>query len=54
MENYLVSFAEQIFEQVKGFSEYGFPESYAASFALLVYTSSWLKRHRSAEFWRDC
>ncbi|RZI62962.1 MAG: error-prone DNA polymerase [Rubrivivax sp.] len=48
--DYPVSFAEQIFEQVKGFSEYGFPESHAASFALLVYTSSWLKCHRPAEF----
>ena len=48
--NYPVSFAEQIFEQIKGFSEYGFPESHAASFALLVYTSSWLKKHRTAEF----
>ena len=44
------AFAEAIFEQIKGFSEYGFPESHAASFALLVYTSSWLKRHRPAEF----
>ena len=48
--DYPVSFAEQIFEQIKGFSEYGFPESHAASFALLVYTSSWLKKHRTAEF----
>ena len=48
--DYPVSFAEQIFEQIKGFSEYGFPESHAASFALLVYTSSWLKRHHPAEF----
>ncbi|ANH68750.1 error-prone DNA polymerase [Mitsuaria sp. 7] len=48
--HYPVSFAEQIFEQIKGFSEYGFPESHAASFALLVYTSSWLKRHHPAEF----
>ncbi|KAI1697378.1 error-prone DNA polymerase [Ditylenchus destructor] len=44
------AFAKAIFEQIKGFSEYGFPESHAASFALLVYTSSWLKRHRPAEF----
>ncbi|OWQ93967.1 error-prone DNA polymerase [Roseateles aquatilis] len=44
------TFAEQIFEQIKGFSEYGFPESHAASFALLVYASSWLKHHRPAEF----
>ncbi|MBS0340664.1 MAG: error-prone DNA polymerase, partial [Proteobacteria bacterium] len=44
------SFAEQIFEQIKGFSEYGFPESHAASFALLVYASCWLKCHHPAEF----
>ena len=44
------AFAERCFEQVKGFSEYGFPESHAASFALLVYASAWLKRHHPAEF----
>jgi error-prone DNA polymerase len=44
------SFAEQIFEQIRGFSEYGFPESHAASFALLVYASCWLKCHHPAEF----
>lgn len=43
-------FAEQIFEQIKGFSEYGFPESHAASFALLVYASCWIKRHEPAAF----
>ncbi len=43
-------FAEQIFQQIHGFSEYGFPESHAASFALLVYASCWLKRHAPAEF----
>jgi len=43
-------FAEAIFEQIKGFSEYGFPESHAASFALLVYASCWLKCHHPAEF----
>ncbi len=43
-------FAEQIFEQIKGFSEYGFPESHAASFALLVYASCWIKCHHPAEF----
>ncbi|MBO9689567.1 MAG: error-prone DNA polymerase [Mitsuaria chitosanitabida] len=47
---YDLSFAQAIFEQIKGFSEYGFPESHAASFALLVYNSSWLKKHRPAEF----
>ena len=44
------SFADAIFEQIKGFGEYGFPESHAASFALLVYTSSWLKRHEPEAF----
>ena len=39
------SFAQRCFDQVKGFGEYGFPESHAASFALLVYVSSWLKCH---------
>jgi len=47
---YESTFAEQIFEQIKGFSEYGFPESHAASFALLVYASSWIKRHEPAAF----
>ena len=44
------SFAKQIFNQIKGFGEYGFPESHAASFALLVYVSCWLKRHTPAAF----
>jgi len=44
------AFARSIFEQIKGFSEYGFPESHAASFALLVYASSWIKCHHPAEF----
>jgi error-prone DNA polymerase len=44
------AFADNIFEQIKGFGEYGFPESHAASFALLVYASSWLKRHEPAAF----
>jgi error-prone DNA polymerase len=43
-------FAECCFEQIKGFSEYGFPESHAASFALLVYVSSWLKCYDPAAF----
>ena len=47
---YEESFAKAIFEQIKGFSEYGFPESHAASFALLVYASCWIKRHHPAEF----
>jgi error-prone DNA polymerase len=44
------AFAKAIFEQIKGFSEYGFPESHAASFALLAYASCWIKRHHPAEF----
>jgi error-prone DNA polymerase len=47
---YDIGFARQIFEQIKGFGEYGFPESHAASFALLVYTSAWLKCHEPAAF----
>ena len=47
---YEKQFAEQIFEQIKGFSEYGFPESHAASFALLVYASCWLKHAEPAAF----
>jgi error-prone DNA polymerase len=43
-------FAERIFEQVKGFADYGFPESHAYSFALLAYESSWLKCHEPACF----
>ena len=44
-------FAERVFAQIKGFGEYGFPESHAASFALLVYVSAWLKRHHPAAFY---
>jgi DNA polymerase III alpha subunit len=47
---YSRAFALQVFEQIKGFSGYGFPESHAASFALLVYASAWLKRHHPAAF----
>ena len=47
---YTSAFAEQIFEQIKGFGSYGFPESHAASFALIAYASSWLKRHEPAAF----
>ncbi len=43
-------FAEQVFGQIRGFGEYGFPESHAASFALLVYVSAWLKCHHPAAF----
>lgn len=42
------SFARRIFEQIKGFGDYGFPESHAASFAILVYFSAWLKRFEPA------
>ena len=45
------AFAERVFEQIKGFGEYGFPESHAASFALLAYVSAWLKRHHPAAFY---
>ena len=45
-------FAEQVFQQIRGFGEYGFPESHAASFALLVYVSAWLKHYYPAEFMR--
>ena len=44
------SFAERCFQQIEGFGEYGFPESHAASFALLVYVSAWLKCHYPAAF----
>jgi error-prone DNA polymerase len=44
------SFGEALFEQIKGFGEYGFPESHASSFALLVYASSWQKCHYPAHF----
>jgi len=47
---YRPEFAEAICRQVEGFGEYGFPESHAASFALLVYVSSWIKRHEPAAF----
>jgi error-prone DNA polymerase len=47
---YDLAFAEQVFEQIKGFGSYGFPESHAASFALLVYASAWLKCHEPAAF----
>jgi error-prone DNA polymerase len=47
---YTLEFAEAIFSQIQGFGEYGFPESHAASFALLAYASSWLKCHEPAAF----
>lgn len=47
---YPLDFAQRVVEQVKGFSSYGFPESHAVSFALLVYDSCWIKCHHPAEF----
>jgi error-prone DNA polymerase len=49
-KGYAPEFIEQIFEQIKGFGSYGFPQSHAASFAKLVYISCWLKRHEPAAF----
>lgn len=43
-------FAERVFEQIRGFGEYGFPESHAASFALIAYASAYLRCHYPAEF----
>jgi error-prone DNA polymerase len=47
---YSREFADSIFRQIQGFAEYGFPESHAASFALLAYASAWLKCHEPAAF----
>jgi error-prone DNA polymerase len=47
---YSADFAQRLFGQIKGFGEYGFPLSHAASFALLVYVSAWLKCHEPAAF----
>ena len=47
---YSAEFGERIFGQIKGFGDYGFPESHAASFALLTYTSAWIKCHEPAAF----
>ena len=47
---YTTAFAERLFEQMKGFGSYGFPESHAASFAGIVYASCWLKCHEPAAF----
>ena len=49
-KGYQPEFAERIFKQIEGFGEYGFPESHAASFALLVYISAWLKHHHPDAF----
>jgi error-prone DNA polymerase len=47
---YAAAFADALYRQILGFGEYGFPESHSASFALLVYVSSWLKCHHPAAF----
>jgi error-prone DNA polymerase len=49
-KGYTPEYAEAIFRQIEGFGEYGFPESHAASFALLVYVSAWIKRHHPDAF----
>ena len=49
-KGYERDYAERIFKQIEGFGEYGFPESHAASFALLVYVSCWIKRHHPDAF----
>jgi len=48
--SYADQFARQIYQQILGFGEYGFPESHSASFALLVYVSAWLKHYEPAAF----
>jgi error-prone DNA polymerase len=47
---YTQDFAQRVFHQIEGFGDYGFPESHAASFALLVYVSAWLKCYHPAAF----
>ncbi len=49
-KGYARDYAERIFKQIEGFGEYGFPESHAASFALLVYASAWIKCHHPDAF----
>ncbi|WP_144635387.1 error-prone DNA polymerase [Bordetella genomosp. 13] len=49
-KGYTPEFAESLFKQIQGFGEYGFPESHAASFALLAYASSWVKCHEPEAF----
>lgn len=48
---YSDEFAENVYQQILGFGSYGFPQSHAASFALLTYASSWLKRHEPEAFY---
>ena len=47
---FTLEYAESVFHQIRGFGDYGFPESHAASFALLAYGSAWLKYHYPAAF----
>jgi len=47
---YPAEFGDRLYEQIKGFGEYGFPESHSASFARLAYVSAWVKRHHPAVF----
>ncbi|MGN6525561.1 MAG: OB-fold nucleic acid binding domain-containing protein [Burkholderiaceae bacterium] len=49
-KGYAIEFIDNIFKQIQGFGEYGFPESHAASFASLVYASSWIKRYHPDAF----
>ena len=49
-KGYAHEYAERIFKQIEGFGEYGFPESHAASFALLAYVSCWIKQHHPDAF----
>ena len=49
-KGYELEYAERIFKQIKGFGDYGFPESHAVSFALLAYISCWIKRHHPDAF----
>src|SRR5205823_5589831 len=50
VNGYSTEFAERVYQQICGFGEYGFPESHAASFALLVYVSAWIKCYHPAVF----
>ena len=47
---YELEFSEKCFSQIEGFSKYGFPESHAARFALIVYASAWIKFHHPGIF----
>ena len=45
-----LEFAERVFQQIRGFGDYGFPEAHASSFALIAYATAWLKRHYTVAF----